>query len=108
MTSTTGTGASGEIRETRPQTNSSSIRSPITRMRLLWKFCRISSTRIELHFLPNCWVGTQMIITLTSFTRVKPDRLSPISLLPYRRERSKVKGIGVPWPVEDVIAEDKC
>src|SRR4051794_10294223 len=34
MTFTTGTGASGEIRDTLPQMNSSSIRSPITRMRL--------------------------------------------------------------------------
>ena len=33
VTSTTGTGASGEIRPTFPQTNSSSIRSPMTKMR---------------------------------------------------------------------------
>ena len=33
VTSTTGTGASGEMRPTLPQTNSSSIRSPMTRMR---------------------------------------------------------------------------
>src|SRR5262245_50823188 len=34
VTLTTGTGASGEMRDTFPQTNSSSMRSPITRMRL--------------------------------------------------------------------------
>src|ERR1017187_7072271 len=34
VTSTTGTGASGEIRDTLPQMNSSSMRSPTTRIRL--------------------------------------------------------------------------
>ena len=37
-----------------------------------------------------------MIMALTSFTRVKSGRLLPISLLSDRRERPKVKGIGVP------------
>src|ERR1700729_1248137 len=43
--STTGTGASGEMRETFPQRNSSSIRSPTTRMRLSEKEARISEIR---------------------------------------------------------------
>jgi len=43
--STTGTGASGEIRATLPQMNWSSITSPITRMRVLVAAERTSRTR---------------------------------------------------------------
>src|SRR6478672_12577582 len=47
VTSTTGTGASGEIRPTLPQTNSSSIKSPITRIRFVRARARISLRRRE-------------------------------------------------------------
>ena len=43
--STTGTGASGEMRETRPQMNWSSITSPMTSTRVRAAACRIRRTR---------------------------------------------------------------
>src|SRR5256884_33466 len=46
-TSTTGTGASGEMRPTLPQTNSSSIKSPMTSRRCLPVRSRICWSRSE-------------------------------------------------------------
>src|SRR2546427_6514998 len=50
VTSTTGTGASGEIRRTFPQMNSSSMTSPRMRMVLPEKRCRICSTLVRFMF----------------------------------------------------------
>src|SRR5581483_10450293 len=53
VTETMGTGASGEMRETWPQRNSSSIRSPITRMRCRLKAATMSRRSME----PNAMIA---------------------------------------------------
>jgi hypothetical protein len=71
MTSTTGTGASGEIRETRPQTNSSKHQVADHQDALALEILQDFFSALGLHYLSNWSVGTQMITALASFTRVK-------------------------------------